>query len=70
MVLTVAGSPLALTGTGQATYRRIRGALDAITARLFDFPAEDLATAGRVLAIVTSRANALLPGQRTATTTG
>ena len=32
----------------------------AITSRLFDFPAEDLATAGRVLAIVTARANAEL----------
>lgn len=28
--------------------------------RLFDFPAEDLATAGRVLAILTARANAEL----------
>jgi hypothetical protein len=31
-----------------------------VTARLFDFPPEDLATAGRVLAIVTTRANAEL----------
>jgi hypothetical protein len=67
--LLAAGGPLALTDTGQATYRRIRRALDGITAGLFDFPAEDLATAGRVLAIVTSRANAVVPGQRTATTT-
>jgi hypothetical protein len=60
--LLTAGSPLALTDTGQATYRRIRRALDGITAQLFDFPAEDLATAGRVLAIVTSRANAWCRG--------
>jgi len=31
-----------------------------VTARLFDFPSEDLAAAGRVLAIVTARANAEL----------
>src|SRR5215831_12863425 len=56
-----------LTDAGRAAYHRIRGALEEITARLFDFPAEDLATAGRVLAIVTARANALLAGQATAT---
>jgi hypothetical protein len=34
-----------------------------VTARLFGgFPPEDLATAGRVLAIVTTRANAELAG--------
>ena len=39
----------------------IRAALDEVTARLFGgFPTEDLATAGRVLAIVTVRANAEL----------
>ena len=69
--LTAAGlvtgdGPAALTDAGRAAYHRIRGALEEITARLFDFPAEDLATAGRVLAIVTARANALLAGQATA----
>ena len=49
-----------LTGAGQARFTEIRGALEEITSRLFDFPAEDLATAGRVLAIVTARANAEL----------
>ena len=50
-----------LTDAGQARYRQIRTALDDVTARLFgDFPAEDLATAGRVLSIVTARANAEL----------
>jgi len=49
--------------TGRATYHRIRGALEQITARLFDFPAEDLATAGRVLGIVTACASAVLAGQ-------
>jgi len=66
--LVTADGLVALTETGQARYHRIRGALEEITARLFDFPAEDLATAGRVLSIVTSRANALLAGQRTPTT--
>jgi hypothetical protein len=47
-------------------WQRIRGALEEITARLFDFPAEDLATAGRVLTIVTARANTLLAGQAAA----
>jgi len=49
--------------TGRATYHRIRGALEQITARWFDFPAEDLATAGRVLSIATARASAPLAGQ-------
>jgi DNA-binding MarR family transcriptional regulator len=50
-----------LTDAGQARYRQIGTALDEVTARLFgDFPAEDLATAGRVLSIVTARANAEL----------
>jgi DNA-binding MarR family transcriptional regulator len=49
-----------LTGAGQARFTEIRGALEEITSRLFDFPAEDLTTAGRVLAIVTARANAEL----------
>jgi hypothetical protein len=60
--LAQAGGSVALTGEGQARYREIRGALDEITARLFDFPAEDLATAGRVLAILTARADAELAG--------
>src|SRR3982074_731328 len=50
-----------LTDAGQARYRQIGTALDDVTARLFgDFPAEDLATAGRVLSIVPARANAEL----------
>jgi hypothetical protein len=51
--------------TGRAAYHWIRGALEQTTARLFDFPAEDLATAGRVLSIVTARANACSPGRAT-----
>jgi DNA-binding MarR family transcriptional regulator len=64
--LVTAAGPVALTDAGRATYHRIRGALEEITARLFDFPAEDLATAGRVLTIVTARANTLLAGQAAA----
>ncbi len=51
---------MTLTERGQARHGQIRRAIDELTARLFDFPAEDLATAGRVLSIVTTRANAEL----------
>jgi PPOX class probable F420-dependent enzyme len=51
-----------LTEPGQVRYREIRAAFDEVTARLFDFPPEDLATAGRVLSIITERANAELAG--------
>jgi len=53
-------SRVILTAAGLARFAEIRGALEEITARLFDFPAEDLAAAGRVLAILTERANAEL----------
>jgi DNA-binding MarR family transcriptional regulator len=50
-----------LSEAGQARFHEIRAALQDVTGRLFaDFPPEDLATAGRVLAIVTARANAEL----------
>ena len=53
------GSRIGLTETGQARYRSIRTALDEVISQLFgDLPAEDLATAGRVLTIITERANA------------
>ena len=58
--LARADSRVTLTEAGQARYTGIRAALEKITARLFDFPAEDLATAGRVLVILTARANAEL----------
>ena len=52
---------VALTEGGQARFGQIRGALEGVTARLFgDLPPEDLATAGRVLTIVTARAHAEL----------
>ncbi len=54
---------VALTEVGQARHGLIRAALDDVTARLFGgFPPEDLATAGRVLSIITARADAELAG--------
>ncbi len=54
-------SRLRLTAAGQARYDQIRAAVDEVTARLYgDIPAADLAIAGRVLTLVTARANAEL----------
>ena len=58
--LATATGPLALTDSGRDMYQRIRGAIDELNAELFAFPPEDLATAGRILSIVTERANAVL----------
>jgi DNA-binding MarR family transcriptional regulator len=56
-----AHSGVELTAAGQSLYRRVRSGIDSITERLYgDLPAEDLAIAHRVLAIVTERANAEL----------
>lgn len=53
-----------VTEAGRALHARIRTATEAITARLWgDLPAEDLATAGRVLAIVHERASRELARQ-------
>jgi hypothetical protein len=55
------GAQVKVTGAGQELYGRIRTAVGQITQRLWgDLPAEDLAVAGRVLSIVTDRANAEL----------
>ncbi|MFE2023195.1 hypothetical protein ACFW9O_34750 [Streptomyces sp. NPDC059499] len=55
------GSRLALTTSGTALQHDIRTGTAEVTAGLYaDLPAEDLATAGRVLATVTERANAVL----------
>ena len=56
------GSRVGLTPPGQAPhrYREIRAAVDRVTARLYgDIPPAELATAGRVLALITARANEL-----------
>ena len=49
------------TSAARQLHRRISAAITGITPRLWgDLPAGDLATAGRVLAIITERANAEL----------
>lgn len=58
--LATATGLLALTDSGQDVYQRIRGAIEELNAELFAFPPEDLATAGRILSVVTERANAVL----------
>jgi DNA-binding MarR family transcriptional regulator len=55
------GSPVKVTDAGQQLHARIRSATTQITERLWgDLPAEDLATAGRVLSTVLARADAEL----------
>jgi len=50
-----------VTGAARQLHSRISAAIAEITQRLWgDLPADDLATAGRVLAIITDRANAEL----------
>jgi hypothetical protein len=57
------GSPVKPTDAGQQLHGEIRTAVTQITQRLWgDLPAEDLATAGRVLSTVLARANAELAG--------
>ena len=58
--LQVGDGTVTLTEAGRARHGQVRARLAKITARLFDFPAEDLATAGRILGVITERANALL----------
>jgi DNA-binding MarR family transcriptional regulator len=54
-------SPVTLTDEGQQLHGQIRTAVTEITERLWgDLPADDLATAGRVLSTVLERANAEL----------
>lgn len=66
--LTAAGAlaaesgQVALTASGQAMHRAVRTRIDEVTAGIFDFTADDLATAGRVLATITGRVNAFLAG--------
>lgn len=65
--LQITGDPPAVTVTsaGRQLHSRISAAITGITARLWaDLPAGDLATAGRMLAIITDRANAELAGVR------
>jgi DNA-binding MarR family transcriptional regulator len=62
--MVVDEGPVEFTDAGRGTYQRIRDALEETTARLFDFPPQDLAAAGRLLGVVTERANALLSAQQ------
>ncbi|MFH7597512.1 MarR family transcriptional regulator [Streptomyces racemochromogenes] len=55
-------SVLTLTDTGRERYETASAATAAIATRLYaGIPAEDLAVAGRVLTLITDRANAELP---------
>jgi DNA-binding MarR family transcriptional regulator len=55
------GQPVKLTDAGRELHREVRSAVTPITERLWgDLPADDLATAGRVLSTVLARANAEL----------
>jgi hypothetical protein len=61
LTITGQGSAVTVTETARQLHSRIRTAVTEITQRLWgDLPAGDLATAGRVLAIITERANAEL----------
>ena len=62
--LSLSDDQVTLTPSGQAGYDQVRAQVAEITAALFDFPADDLATAGRVLATITARANAVLSAGR------
>jgi haloalkane dehalogenase len=54
-------SPVTLTDAGQQLFGRVRGSVTETTERLWgDLPADDLATAGRVLNTILGRANAEL----------
>jgi DNA-binding MarR family transcriptional regulator len=53
------GSRLGFTDAGQALYQQINGAIGEVVARAYaDIPAGDLATAARVLTLITTRLNA------------
>ena len=59
--LQITGEGVTVTGAALQVHERIRAATAGITQQLWgDLPAGDLATAGRVLAIITERANAEL----------
>ncbi|MBV1850139.1 hypothetical protein [Catellatospora tritici] len=60
-LLAAAAGGLTPTATGAQLYQRISAGIGEITTRLYgDIPAADLAVAGRVLQLVTARADAEL----------
>jgi len=59
--ITGEGSAVTVTGPARQLHSQIRATIADITHRLWgDLPADDLATAGRVLTIITERATAEL----------
>jgi hypothetical protein len=55
------GSPVTVTVAGQQLHGQIRATVTEITQRLWgDLPADELATAGRVLSTILARADAEL----------
>lgn len=58
--LVTAGGQVTLTDLGRARFNQVRARVDEVTDYVFDLPAEDLATAGRILATVSARANSVL----------
>ena len=64
--LAAEAGQVALTVAGQAMHGAVRARIDEVTAGIFDFTADELATAGRVLAVVTDRVNAFLAGHAAA----
>ena len=60
-LLRTEGGMTSITEAGRDRYARITAATTEVTTRLYaDLPAEDLAVAGRMLTILTERANAEL----------
>ncbi|EIV92718.1 hypothetical protein [Frankia sp. QA3] len=58
-LLAAEASRVALTEAGRSRYSQIRAAIDAVIVPAYaDIPSEDLATAARVLTIITDRLNA------------
>jgi DNA-binding MarR family transcriptional regulator len=52
------GHLIGFTDAGRARYEEIRAAINEVISRVYrDIPAEDLATAGRVLTLITARLN-------------
>jgi DNA-binding MarR family transcriptional regulator len=61
LLRSVSGSVVSLSDAGRERYARISAAIDQINASLYaDIPADDLATARRVLTTISERADAQL----------
>lgn len=63
LVAGSASGSIELTDAGRSRHEQIRAGIATISSRLYrDLPQDDLATAGRVLTLITARANAELAG--------